>query len=67
MAESNRGPWIMAVAIVLAAALVIGAWAYFRDERISCRDWQEEWGRVPHLPKLAEARPEGCRPIDVPG
>lgn len=63
----HRGPWIIALAIVLAAALAVGAWAYFRDEGISCHEWQQEWGRVPPVPKLAEARPEGCPEIDVPG
>lgn len=57
----------MVVAILVAAGLAFGAWAYFSDEGLSCRDWQEAWGREPQTKKLAELRPEGCREIDIPG
>lgn len=72
MEDANRGPWIIAATIFLAAALAIGAWAYFRDGGIqdggvSCSEWQGEAGRVPLTPKIREARPEGCPLIDVPG
>lgn len=67
MVESNRAPWIIALAVVVAAGLAIGVWVYLRDQGLSCREWQEEWGRVPQTRKLAERRPEGCRPIDIPG
>lgn len=40
MAESSKGPWIIAAAIVLAAALVVGAWASFRSQDQSCAEWQ---------------------------
>lgn len=57
----------MVVAVLVAAGLAIAAWAYLRDDGLSCRDWQEAWGREPQTKKLAELRPEGCREIDIPG
>lgn len=39
----NRGPWIIAIAIVIAAGLVVGAWAYFRGQDQSCEEWQAEY------------------------
>ena len=42
----NRGPWIIAAAIVLAAALMVGAWAFFRGQDQSCAEWQSEWDRT---------------------
>lgn len=40
MAESNRGPWIIAGAILLAAALGVGAFFYARAQDQTCAEWQ---------------------------
>lgn len=60
--ESNRGPWIVALAIILAAGLVVGAWAYFREQDQTCAEWQAEYRST--LQTLA--RDAFARGIDTP-
>lgn len=36
----NRGAWIIAVSIVLAAVIVVGAQFYFRAQDRECKEWQ---------------------------
>lgn len=62
-----KGPWIIAVAIMLAACLIVGAQFYFRAKDQECERWQattRSIAEVTDLPPSTVAaeklRPEGC-------
>ncbi len=70
MAEANRGPWIIAGAIVLAVAVAVGAFVYMkgqdREREEECRAWQAKVAQIAAVTELDPAivagsdRPEGC-------
>lgn len=73
MADTNRGPWIIAGAIVIAAVLVVGALLYMRQQdqkrEEECRAWQAEVAELAGVTELGRGvvagaaeddRPEGC-------
>lgn len=73
MADTNRGPWIIAGAIFAAAALIVGTLLFMpqqdQEREEECRQWQARVIEVAGVAGLSNAtvaaadeddRPEGC-------
>lgn len=65
---STKGAWVIAAAIVLAAALLVGFQVYTRKQDQRCQEWQSGMRRVSEIldepisetVQQSDSRPDGC-------